>query len=123
MEFVANLNALATLDTKVDDKLVVKLSRDFGKFLRDKFIPDLQNTEFTQQKGKQGWMVMLHAPVYNFITSKPTGSNLLAGFGGGWTDASRDYDQYGIRMQAGGKATFYRDWSFQTPVKQLVAPK
>lgn len=105
--------------SKDNFKLLKKFLVDFSE-ASGKFRDSLQNTEFTQKRGKQAWMVMLHAPVHNHITDKATGTKLLAPFCGGWTDKGRSYDQYGIRMEASGAATFYRDVSYETPVTTPV---
>jgi archaellum component FlaC len=85
---------------------------------------DLSNTDFTTYRGKQGWMVMLHAPAYDFINASPVNpQRLFAPFIGGWSDKGRSYDQYGTRMEAGGKATFYRSISYETPVTPVSNSK
>lgn len=78
----------------------------------------LQNVDITTKRGKQSWCFMLHAPVYNFIKDTPTETALLALMVGGWSDKSRSYDQYGIRQEPSGSATFFRDVSFDTPITE-----
>jgi hypothetical protein len=80
------------------------------------FVTLLQNVDITTKRGKQAWGCMIHSPVYNFITDTPTGTSLLALICGGWSDKSRSYDQYGIRQEPSGSATFYRPVSYETPV-------
>lgn len=127
LEFCGYNNGVLTVDwkklqhSKENFKTIKKFLVDFAKSAGD-FRDLLQNTEFTQKRGKQAWMVMLHAPVHNIITDKPTKTELLAPFCGGWTDKGRTYDQYGIRMEASGAATFYRAVSFETPIIGIDTP-
>jgi len=129
LDYLGYANGVTQVDwkkvqfSKDNFKKLVKFLAGMGE-ATDKLITSLQNTEFTQKRGKQAWMVMLHAPVHNHITDKPTNTKLLAPFCGGWTDKGRSYDQYGIRMEASGAATFYRPVSYETPVKTtgLEAP-
>ena len=119
--FIGYLNGLLKADIDQADNLAEWL-KGFQESARA-FQSSLANSEFTTRRGKQSWLVMLHSPVYNVINDKPMNRSLFAPFVGGWTDKGRSYDQYGIRMQAGGSATFYRPVSFQTPVKPMPKRK
>jgi len=114
LDFVGYLNGLLKAD--LDNAEATEWLKGFQSSARA-FQQSLANSEFTTRRGKQSWMIMLHSPVYNLITEKPIDKNLFAPFVGGWTDKGRSYDQYGIRMQAGGSATFYRPVSYKMPVK------
>ena len=121
LTFVANSNAVIDIDWKT-----VKFSRKSFNALRNflltfsadtkQFVKSLQDSEFTTKRGKQCWSVMLHAPIFNFITDVPTDTELFAPLCGGWSDKGRQYDQYGVRQQPSGAATFYRPISFETPI-------
>lgn len=121
LEVVGYLNGLLKADIDKADNIAdwLKGFQTSAKALQC----SLSNSDFTSRRGKQSWMVMLHSPVYNTITDKPISKGLFSPFVGGWTDKGRNYDQYGIRMQAGGSATFYRPVSFKSPVKPLPTAK
>jgi len=100
---------------KLNYPSLVKFLKDF-QAAQGEFVTLLQNVEITTKRGKQAWSCVLHAPVFNFITEQPTGTNLLSLICGGWTDKSRSYDQYGIRQEPSGSATFYRPVSYEQPI-------
>jgi hypothetical protein len=117
---VGFLNGVLSCEVDKLNAVTVKRFLKDGQATLAKLVEDLQNTEITTKRGKQAWMFPLHAPVYNFITDTPTGTKLFALFVGGWSDKSRSYDQYGIRQEASGSATFYRPVSYETPVTTPV---
>jgi hypothetical protein len=113
---VGFLNGLLTADVdSLNFPTLQKFISD-GKQSLTELVELLQYTDITTKRGKQAWMIMLHAPVFNFITEQPTDSSLLSLFVGGWSDKSRRYDQYGIRQEASGAATFYRPVSYEQPI-------
>jgi len=124
LDFLGFNNGILTVDwkkvnfSKDNFKKLKSFMKDFQE-ASEKLLDSLQDTTFTQKRGKQAWMVCLHAPVHNHITDKPTGLKLFSPFCGGWTDKGRTYDQYGIRMEASGNATFYREVSYEAPVMTL----
>lgn len=121
LTFVANSNAVVSVNWSK-----VKFSRKSFNTLRNflcqhqsdtlQFVESLQDSEFTTKRGKQCWSVMLHAPIFNFLTDTPTDAKLFAPLCGGWSDKGRSYDQYGVRQQPSGAATFYRPISFESPI-------
>jgi hypothetical protein len=116
LNWIGHLNGLLTADL---DTLTDASVRDFVGKLKQSMVEVvtlLQNTDITTKRGKQAWMIMLHSPVFNFITETPTDTSLLSLFVGGWSDKSRSYDQYGVRQEASGAATFYRPVSYEQPI-------
>lgn len=125
LKWLGYQNGLLTADI---DKLNYPSLKKFVKDMQvatKEIVALLQNTDFTTKRGKQAWMFMIHAPVYNFLTDDPTGTNLLSPFVGGWSDKSRSYDQYGIRQEASGSATFFRPISYEQPITapEIITPK
>ena len=112
------LNGVLTADVDKLNAATVKKFLKTGQATLAKLVEDLQNVDITTKRGKQSWMFPIHAPVFNFITDEPTETKLFALFVGGWSDKSRNYDQYGIRQEASGSATFYRPVSYETPITE-----
>ena len=65
---------------------------------------------------QQGYVYMVHSPQVNLLTQEEISQPRLYLMCGGWSDKSRAYDQYGVRQQPSGEATFYREISFEEPI-------